>query len=336
MKSRQRHSGLHPEEHSVTKFMSSLAIAGTLLALAAVPANAQTRTFVSGSGTDSGACPRAAPCRTFAYVITQTAAHGEIAVLDTAGYGPLTISKSISIVNPGGVEAGIAATAGGTAITINAGLTDIVALRGLTIEGAQSGQYGIVLNTGGVLEIENCVVRDFTQNAIYILPTGTTAFHIGNTMVSDNGHDGILVVPSGTNGTAQGVIDHVAAFNNVVNGIAVAGINTTSTTAITVAITNSVASNNAAAGIYSASSASHAPVTVTVSNTTASNNATGLIAGNGPSGSLGTIQITQTLVTANTTGVAVANSGIVNTFGDNDINLNGTDVSGSLTAVTPK
>jgi hypothetical protein len=77
-------------------------IAGALLAcgLSAVPAHAATRTFVSGTGTDSGTCGRATPCRTFAFALTQTAAGGEIDVLDAAGYGAVTITKGISIFIP--------------------------------------------------------------------------------------------------------------------------------------------------------------------------------------------------------------------------------------------
>ncbi len=95
------------------------------------------RTWVSGKGTDSGACTRAAPCQTFAFALTQTAAGGEIDVLDPAGYGTVTITKAISIVNDG---VGVAAigTASGNGITINAGASDSVHLRGLTIEGIGS------------------------------------------------------------------------------------------------------------------------------------------------------------------------------------------------------
>ncbi|MDQ6701827.1 MAG: hypothetical protein M3Z96_01330 [Pseudomonadota bacterium] len=68
------------------KIASLPTIAGALLAfgLSAVAAHAANRTFVSGKGTDSGACALAAPCRTFAFALTQTAAGGEIDVLDPA------------------------------------------------------------------------------------------------------------------------------------------------------------------------------------------------------------------------------------------------------------
>jgi hypothetical protein len=99
------------------------AIAAALLAcgLAAAPAQAgPNRTFVSGTGTDSGTCTRPAPCRTFAFALSVTNAGGEIDVLDTAGYGTVIITKAISIVNDGVGVAGITASSG-DAITINAG-----------------------------------------------------------------------------------------------------------------------------------------------------------------------------------------------------------------------
>ncbi|MGH6795784.1 MAG: hypothetical protein ACREDD_01875 [Methylocella sp.] len=81
---------------------------------------------------------RAAPRRTFAFAIGQTAEGGEIGLLDPAGYGAVTIANAISIVNVG---VGVAAigVASGNAITINARPSDTVHLRGLTIEGLGSG-----------------------------------------------------------------------------------------------------------------------------------------------------------------------------------------------------
>src|SRR5262249_46521986 len=134
------------------------------------------RTFVSGSGNDANPCSLGAPCRSFAGAITQTAPGGEIAVLDTAGYGGGAIGHTVSIVNEEGVEAGITVTSG-DGITIDASASDIVNLRGLTIvgTGASSGN-GITFNSGGVLNIQNCVIRGFTSNSpngngIKLVPT---------------------------------------------------------------------------------------------------------------------------------------------------------------------
>jgi hypothetical protein len=76
-------------------------------------------------GTDRGACACAAPSKTFAFALTQTAAGGEIDVLDPAGYGMVTITKAISIVNDG-VGAATIGTSLGNGVTINAGAGDSV------------------------------------------------------------------------------------------------------------------------------------------------------------------------------------------------------------------
>src|SRR5215472_4478503 len=93
------------------------------------------RTFVSGTGSDANPCSLGAPCRSFAGALAQTSSGGEIAVLDTAGYGAVTITQAVSIVNEEGVEAGITVTSG-DGNTINAGSSDVVNLRGLTLVGA--------------------------------------------------------------------------------------------------------------------------------------------------------------------------------------------------------
>ena len=81
---------------------------------------AAQRTFVSGVGNDSNPCSRTAPCRTFGQAILQTAAGGEVYVLDSAGYSAFTISQSVSIIAPAGVTAGISVFSG-TGIVVNTG-----------------------------------------------------------------------------------------------------------------------------------------------------------------------------------------------------------------------
>ena len=112
----------------------------------------QTRSFVSSYGSDSNDCSRQAPCRSFATAITKTVAGGEINTLDPGGYGAVTITKAISIVSGLG-EAGVLVPAGGTGITISAGATDRINLRGLAIEGAGTGATGIRFNSGGALRM---------------------------------------------------------------------------------------------------------------------------------------------------------------------------------------
>src|SRR5215471_14335444 len=84
-----------------------------LLALCACAAYGQVqRSFVSGSGNDANPCSLIAPCRTFGQAISQTNAGGEVAVLDSAGYGAFTITQAVSIISPPGVYAGISVFSG--------------------------------------------------------------------------------------------------------------------------------------------------------------------------------------------------------------------------------
>jgi len=65
--------------------------------------------------------PRAT-CRGFARAITQTNAGGKVIVLDSARYGPVTITKSISLIAPAGIYAGITVFSG-DGVTVNAPAT---------------------------------------------------------------------------------------------------------------------------------------------------------------------------------------------------------------------
>ena len=132
----------------------------------AVPAYAGgARSFVSGGGTDAGTCERTAPCRTFGYAITQTNAKGEIVAVDSSGYGPVTITKAISLIAPKGVHAGISPSSG-DAITIAAGTGDKVVLRNLYLNGANGAQNGVVYNSAASVVVEDCVVANFANNGI--------------------------------------------------------------------------------------------------------------------------------------------------------------------------
>lgn len=106
-----------------------IVVAATCVGAAAGHAG-NDRTWVSGTGSNTGSCTRTAPCLTFEYAIGQTNSNGEINCLDPAGFGPVTINISVTI-NCEGVSNGGIELASGYAVTINtAGI--IVNLIGLT------------------------------------------------------------------------------------------------------------------------------------------------------------------------------------------------------------
>lgn len=184
-----------------------------IAACAPAVASAQSaRTFVSSNGSDSNSCSRQAPCRSFATAITKTAAGGEINTLDPGGYGPVTITKSISIVSGLG-EAGVLVPAGGTGITINAGPDDAINLRGLVIEGAGVGATGLRLNSAGSLTLTNCVVRGLTDVNVDLEPTGTTSLLMTDTLLSD-GRIGLYLYPENPNAFIRGALSRVSISNN--------------------------------------------------------------------------------------------------------------------------
>src|SRR6266568_9607644 len=86
------------------KALASLVFALSLYSAA----QAQARVFVSGLGSDGNPCSRTSPCRTFQHGHDVVAAGGEVIALDSAGYGGVSITKSVTI-NGEGVHAAITA-----------------------------------------------------------------------------------------------------------------------------------------------------------------------------------------------------------------------------------
>jgi hypothetical protein len=209
--------------HKITQLSAVAVLATALSTLISVDASATAnRTFVSGQGSDSNPCSLGAPCRSFAQAITQTAPGGEITVLDSAGYGVVTITQSVTITNPGGVEAGITTTSGEDAITIDATLSATVTLRGLTLEGGGVGGHGIILTStaaaSGTLNIIDRVIKDFTNSGIAIAPafgnSQTEYVLIANSFVLNNMTYGINLVPQNANSLVIATINQTTASRN--------------------------------------------------------------------------------------------------------------------------
>src|SRR5215208_6288772 len=124
-----------------------------VLSLTCVTAFAAQRTFVSAaSGSDSNPCSRPSPCRNFAAALPLTDLNGEVVALDSGGYGPMTITQAVSIIAPGGTEAGITAFTN-AAVIVNAGDFGHVAFRNLVIS-SQGAAAGIRVNTALAVHID--------------------------------------------------------------------------------------------------------------------------------------------------------------------------------------
>ena len=285
--------------------------------LHASPAQAQ-RVFVSATGSDGNPCNFASPCRSFQHAHDVAPANGEIDVLDPAGYGALTINKAISIQGHG--FSGISA-ASGDAIDINGGASDKISLNGLLIDGVGAGNEGIRFNSGLSLTVENCVVRNFTDDGLlYVAAAGTLA--VSNSYFNDNAN-GIAIESSGSGVPIS--IDRSGFFGNHVTGFLVAvgaGVNA-------VGVVDSVAANNGSQGFFVETTGS-AVSNLSLTRTLAEGNGAGVQA----TGSNATIWLAQSTVTGNSGhGFVAASSGVINSFGDNYFAANGPN-TGSLTSVS--
>src|SRR5436190_22982246 len=156
-----------------SKIVRFLATAAVAVGFSTVARAQATRTWVSGVGNDANPCSRTAPCKTFAGAISKTATGGEINVLDPGGFGGVTITKAISIVNDGVGSAGVLVS-GTNAIIVNAPATAPVVLRGLDIEGLGTGLAGVKLIAGGSLTIERCTINNFAAHAIDYQPNNAS------------------------------------------------------------------------------------------------------------------------------------------------------------------
>jgi hypothetical protein len=211
----------------MNRIVAMTVIAVLINLIASIRADAAVdHTYVSGTGTDSGGCiSSSSACRSFGYALSQTSASGEIIVLNPADYGPVTITQSVSIVADAGGPAGIILPSG-EAITISAGTTDVINLRGLTLDGEGSAASGIVLNSAGALTISDCVVRNFQNDGILLstspsLPIfGKLNVSILNTSMTGNGI-GLDVIGTGASDTIVTIRNSSANYNGT--GFSVTG-----------------------------------------------------------------------------------------------------------------
>ncbi|HJQ67856.1 MAG TPA: right-handed parallel beta-helix repeat-containing protein [Blastocatellia bacterium] len=255
-----------------------------------------TRTWVSGVGDDVNPCSRTAPCKTFAGAISKTAAGGEISVLDPAGFGAVTITKSVTI-DGGSIGGGITASLV-NGIIINAGANDTIRIRNISILGTGNGLNGIRYLAGKNVHVENLTIHGFTSNGIDMnLGANNGNLTVKDTNINNCGVAGVRIQTS--TGTATASLDNVRLQACQFGLDAFSGH---------VTISNSVASQNTSIGIVAESTA-----TINVERTVVSNNLTGV------SGFSGTaiIRLSNSALYNNGTGINVAAGTTVATFQNN-------------------
>jgi hypothetical protein len=268
-----------------------------------------TRTYVSGQGSDSNPCTAVSPCATFKAALALTLAGGEIFVLNSADYGPVTINKAVSITSEG-AAAGILANSG-VAITISAGASDVVNLRGLTIDGANSGSVGIQFVSGKSLTIQKSFVRNFTSIGINFTPSASATLFVSDTVVTGSAFGGIVVANG--SGTTKGALHRVNVTGHYV-GIYARG------SGVSLALTDAVISNNTF-GLAVASSS------VSIRNLAASGNFVGITADQ----PVAVVRVTQSTITDNGTGWQTTTNAQIQSYGNNNVGGNTNDGTATVT-----
>lgn len=292
-----------------------LALVTFMFASVSIAQAQASRTWVSGVGDDVNPCSRTAPCKTFAGAISKTAACGEINALDPGGFGAVTITKSITLDGTGTMASILASLVNG--ITINAAATDVITIRGISINGFCNGLSGINLLQAAKVNIEDCVIFRMGGNGITSTDSNGLKLNIKNTVIRDNGGDGINVLAAAA-APARVSLQNVSLVGNV-NGIR-------ARSGATVTAFDSTFSGNSAAGVFADNTVAASFAVVRVQRSQISGNATGVQSGSAGGVSASVVEISQNLINFNTgNGVSVQAGGSVETFTNNDIQGNGTN-----------
>ena len=291
-----------------------------LLCIYCAPAHAQAlRTWVSGVGDDANPCSRLAPCKSFNGAIAKTSAGGEIDALDPSGFGPVTITKSITIDGTG-TFAGILATgANGIIVNItNPSDPGRVRIRGLAINGVGTGTDGIRFVSGNALHVEDCAIENFTGQGIDFSPANGGFLFVTNTSVRHAAISGIHI--SSSVRTAAASLERVRLEKNG-DGLFAGGNSQ-------VTIRDSVSAGNTLRG-FTGSATLAASAELNIEGCVAANNDKGVVAGVGPSGGSATVRVSNTSITGNSVGLTALTGNSLLTRKNNTVQ--GNEANGSFT-----
>ena len=251
-------------------------ILGAILISTAISASAYaqaSRTWVSGVGDDANPCSRTAPCKTFAGAISKTAAGGEIDALDPAGYGAVTITKSITIDGTGTLASVL--VSGTNGIIINAGTGDRVLLRNIQINGIGTGINGVQINQAGTVDLDFVEIANFTTSGVNIINTSNLVkVAIYQCQIHNIGGHAVISNPT-VSGTARLQVDKSHMAKNTFSGVN--QVNNTISS-----ITNSTFTLNGGAGVFLQNGTATTNI-ADVFNCVSSLNEFGLWSGNGGS-----------------------------------------------------
>jgi len=220
--------------------------------MSAATAFAANGTFVqpsSPSATDAGTCTLTQPCLTITKALTVTDPTGQVNIVSPGDFAEsLTITTGVTLYAVNG-DIRLLPPSGQPGITISAGTSDNVNLRGFQIIGTAGGTTGIVVNSLAKLSLRGMGVSGFSGVGISFAPSSAGSFvpvlymedsiaryNAGNILVAPTNSLGaavdlkrvtsqfsstyaIRVDGSGTSGQVQGTISDSEITNVTNNGI---------------------------------------------------------------------------------------------------------------------
>lgn len=191
-------------------------------------------TYVSSTGTNAGACTRAAPCRTIQFALGQTFTNGEVHVMDAGDYGAVSITRGVKMLGVPGATLNRLANAPVVNIAAGTGPVDI---SGFTIDAGYNPAVSVdgIRSFSSNLTVRDCVIRNMSLvAAINITAAGVGTVTIEDTSI-DNSNRGIQL--SNSTGTLDVNINRVTVRNSAQSGIYILG-------GISVAISDSASSGS--------------------------------------------------------------------------------------------
>jgi hypothetical protein len=222
------------------------------------------------------------------------------------------------------VYAGISVFSG-DGITINAGASDTVILRGLTINNQGSTGSGIRCTTGGTLHIEVSVVNGFNLGGYGVVFGSSGSLEVKDS-INESQRRGYRC-----RWLRLRQVDNVRLERNG-DGLDVEGGSRAT-------VTNSLASGNTDSGFFAESFSAGAPAELNIENCVASNNSFGIFASRISNGDgVITVRVSNSTVTDNRFGL-VTNGGATAAIlsrTNNTVEGNGTDTSGNIGSYTAK
>jgi len=303
---------------------------------------AHAQIWASGAGSDANDCITVStPCRSIGIALTKTGARGVINVLP-GRYPSFVVDKAVEIIADQGMaeivgdstSPGFGFVAG---IYVNAGAGDVVHIRGMIINQLGVFWAGINFASGAALHLENCTLVGTDVSApaaLHFAPTAAasggvpTELSVRNSTIRNSPAGNVLIKPSAGVAVA-------ALFDNVLMAEGLYGIradNTAGSGMIRVDVRNSVAKGNSNNGFLAVGTGA-SPIHFMIDHSAAENNGVnGAIA----TGAQAFMIVGGSTLMGNGTGLAQSSGATVASYGNNGINFNTTNTSGTITPIAPK